>query len=92
MTSAAPVGTEWTLVGNPKHELFVTVAAGPIYELWAITSDGYPYKRLGMCDGIPMGTAWELIPNLLLKDVSFGIYGPVAIAKDVNAVMFLNGG
>ena len=79
------------MVGSPKHELFVKIAAGPIYELWAITSDGYPYKRMGMCDGIPEGTHWELISNLLLKDVSFGIYGPVAIAKDGNIIMFLNG-
>jgi hypothetical protein len=44
-----------------------------------------------MSDGIPKGTHWEQIPNLLLQDVSFGIYGPVAIAKDRNIIMFLNG-
>jgi hypothetical protein len=44
-----------------------------------------------MCDGIPVGTAWELVPNLLLKDVSFGIFGPVGIAKDLDVVISQNG-
>ena len=65
--------------------------AGPIYEIWAITSDGYCYRRLGMSDGIPMGTEWELIPNLLLRDATFGIYGPIGIAKKFKAIITLNG-
>ena len=91
ITSDNPIGTNWTSVGNPNHEKFTQIAAGPIYELWGITTDGYPYRRLGMCDGIPMGTAWELIPNLLLKSVSLGIYGPVAITKDTKFFVTLNG-
>lgn len=44
-----------------------------------------------MTDSVPMGTAWELIPDVLLKDVSFGIYGPVGIAKDLHQIIILNG-
>ena len=44
-----------------------------------------------MSDGIPMGKEWELIPNLLLKDATFGIYGPIGIAKNVKAIITLNG-
>lgn len=44
-----------------------------------------------MCDGIPMGTEWELIPNLLLKDATFGIYGPIGIIKNHNVIITLNG-
>ncbi|XP_028392974.1 uncharacterized protein LOC114517441 isoform X2 [Dendronephthya gigantea] len=91
ISTESPLGTGWTSVDGPKHEAFVKIKAGPIYELWGITIDGYPYKRLGMTDSIPIGTAWELVPDVLLKDVSFGIYGPVGIAKYVNEIIILNG-
>lgn len=91
ITSEDPTGTAWVSIENAEHESFNKIEAGPIYELWAITADGYPYRRLGMKDGIPMGEAWELVPDILLKVVSFGIYGPVGITRDENLIIIWNG-
>jgi hypothetical protein len=65
--------------------------AGPIYELWAITSNWHPYKRLGMSDQAPSGTAWERVPDILLYDVSLGIYGPMGLYYTTRELIILNG-
>ena len=89
--SVEDLGTNWASIDNPVHEVITKIVAGPVYELWAITSDGYCYRRLGMCDGIPNGTVWELIPDLIVEDATFGIYGPIAIAKYLHEIITLNG-
>lgn len=92
VTSNNPTGTDWVSVGSPEYETFVKVEAGPIYELWAISVDWLPYRRLGMKDDVPMGTAWKLVPEVYLKDVTLGIYGPIGIyGFGKSLLMILNG-
>ena len=72
--------------------MFMKVEAGPIYEVWTISIDGRPYKRLGISDEEPTGTGWEPIPDLYLQKVSLGTYGPLGIHYGVpRAIMTSNG-
>lgn len=71
-------------VSNPSLGTLVKIEAGPVYELWAVDAYDLPYRRLGMSDSVPIGTAWERVPDHVFNEVSLGIYGPVGtFASDI---------
>ena len=91
ITDSNPVGQEWTEVGNPAHEMFMNVEAGPVYEVWTISIDGKPYKRLGISEEAPTGTGWDPIPGLYVRKVSLGTYGPLGIHYGARYLITSNG-
>ena len=86
-----PVGTAWLPVESGLFMGILEIAAGPRYELWAITESNYVYRIIGVTDQSPTGYAWERVPDVHLSKINIGIFGPVGVLKLMNEVIVLNG-
>ena len=87
-----PVGTAWLPLESGRFMDILEIAAGPRYELWAITTGiNSVYRIIGVTDQSPTGHAWEQVPDVHLSKVTIGIFGPVGVLKSMNRVVALNG-